>query len=268
MKNKRYYLTVILGLASLFMAAQTTNESLVVSVGGGPSAGGLYTNFAVAGEPFVASPVSGSVYSTDIGFIYRLGDIQATILNLTLYLEGLYSGGGIMNKARNAAGYQFAGSIADQITLELHNAGNYAITAYSAPNINLNTDGTVSHTVPANVAGSYYVAVKHRNSLETVSAAPVAITGGTVNYDFSDMAARAYGSNLKLLEPGVFGVFAGDVNNDGVVNATDLVLINTDAAAFTRGYLGPDVNGDGIVDALDFILTDNNAALFVQRIIP
>jgi hypothetical protein len=268
MKNKRIFLAVILGFALQSLIAQTTNESLVVSVGGGPSSGGVYTNFSVAGEPFVASPVSGAAYSTDIGFIYRLGDIQATILNLTLYLEGLYSGAGFMNKARNAAGFQFAGSIADQITLELHNAGNYAITAYAAPNINLNTDGTVSHTVPANVSGSYYVAVKHRNSVETVSAAPLSIAGGTVNYDFSDMAARAYGSNLKLLEPGIYGVFAGDVNNDGVVNLTDLMLINTDAATFARGYMNPDVNGDGIVDALDFILTDNNSAQFVQRIIP
>ena len=44
----------------------------------------------------------------------------------------------------------------------------------------------------------------------------------------------------------------GDVNDDGVVNAQDLVLVRNDFTASARAYnVFDDINGDGVVDIND-----------------
>jgi hypothetical protein len=250
------------------LAAQTLNQSVVLSSGGGFGAGDNYSNFAVLGETFVASPVAAATTSTSIGFIYRTADVQATLLNLTIFLEGLYAGGGFMNKAQNASGDQFNGTIADKISLELHNAISYATTVYTNNDVNLNTDGIASLSVPAGISGSYYVTVKHRNSIETVSAAPLTFSGSPLSYNFTLNEHQALGNNLKQLGEGVFGIFSGDTNGDGAVDALDLIDLENDAANFATGYLFTDLNGDGSVDALDMILADNNSAAFVSAVTP
>jgi hypothetical protein len=79
---------------------------------------------------------------------------------------------------------------------------------------------------------------------------------------------QAYGNNLKLLATGIYGLYAGDVNADGLINAADVNLISASATSFGLGYLTNDLNGDGIVDALDLIVADNNAANFRMKITP
>ena len=46
-------------------------------------------------------------------------------LNVKAFLEGLYAGAGLMNKAQNETGDQFTGTTADKVTVELHNATTY-----------------------------------------------------------------------------------------------------------------------------------------------
>ncbi len=186
-------------------------------------------------------------------------------LNLTAFLEGLYpeTGGVSMTKSRNANGEQFMGTTADLLTVELHDAASpYALAAgpYTA---NLNTDGSVSVTLPASFGASYYIVVKHRNSLQTWSAAPVSFASNTIAYNFSTAATAAYGNNLKQ-NGSLFLIYCGDVNQDGIVNSLDQAEIETAAVGFAMGYLTTDVNGDGVVDALDLVMTDNNAARFVS----
>lgn len=248
--------------------AQHNNQSVVVSAGGGFSSAGNYSHFAALGETFVASLVTGSDITTNIGFIYRTNDLQATLINLTFFLEGLYGGAGIMNKAQSAAGDQYSGTIADKFTFELHNALNYATTAFSNTNVDLNTNGTSSLSVPSNINGSYYITLKHRNSLEVISASPVTIAGTTINYNFSSSQSQAYGNRLKLLGEGVYGLYAGDVDGNGAINLSDITGINIAANVFAEGYIPSDVNGDGTVDALDLILADNNAALSISSSTP
>jgi hypothetical protein len=246
------------------ITAQPLNESTVFSSGGGASTGGIYSNFAVVGEVFVASPVSAASTSTNIGFIFRTNEMLATLVNLKVILEGLYSGSGLMNKARNESGDQYDGSVADKITLELHNAVNYATTTYTNNNIDLNTDGTATVSVPSAINGSFYVTVKHRNSIATVSNSPLIFSGGQIEYDFSSGIVQAFGNNLKDLGEGLFGMYAGDTNGDGIISALDLIEIGNQAANFSSGYINTDVNGDGVIDALDLIITDNNSSGFVS----
>ncbi len=189
------------------------------------------------------------------------------VLNLTLFLEGLYAGSGTMNQANSDTGPQFGPGIADQITVELHDPGNYSQIDYAAPNSNLNTNGSVSLLIPAGYNGSYYITVKHRNSIETTTANPVSFSGQVLNYSF-DQASKAYGNNLLLMIDGTYTIFGGDVNQDGVVDTADMTPVDNDASNFVSGYLPTDVNGDGTLDTADMTTVDNNGASFTGAVTP
>jgi hypothetical protein len=243
---------------SVFASGQTLSPTVI------STAGDFYTGTSAMlsitiGEPVVETYTSGSnVLSTG----FQQSDLTKQ-LQLTLNLEGLWNGTG-MNKAQGASGNQYPGNVADQINVELHHAANYNTIVYTVTAVNLTTSGQAAVNVPGTKSGSYYLAVKHRNSIETVSAVPVSFSGMSVNYNFSDNISKAYGNNLKLLLSGVYGIFTGDINGDGSVNALDLSGIGTDAGNFVSGYVNTDVNGDGVIDALDLIPADNNAAGFVS----
>jgi len=87
-------------------------------------------------------------------------------------------------------------------------------------------------------------------------------------YDFSTSASQAFGSNQKVLDTGVYGIFSGDVNNDSVIDFLDQVTVDNDVAIFAGGYILSDLNGDGVTDFLDQLIMDNNVALFVSSILP
>lgn len=190
-------------------------------------------------------------------------------LSLMVYLEGLFNTStGQMNKARNATGAQFEGVKADEIDLELRSANSPYSLVHSVSNLSLNMDGSITTTVPGNFSGSYYLALRQRNHLETWSANPLSFNTSTISYNFTDAASRAFGDNQKELLTNVFGLYAGEVTDDGAISNDDVDFITAQAAVFTRGYVPADVNGDGVVDALDLILIDNNAANSVSATRP
>jgi hypothetical protein len=189
------------------------------------------------------------------------------VLNLTAFLQGLYIGPGTMMQANDEFGPHFAPPTADQITVELHNAANYGTIVYSAPAVNLSTSGIASTIVPIAYNGSYYITIRHRNSIETTSANPVSFAGGSISYNFSTVASQAYGSNQMGIG-GTFMIYSGDVNQDGFVDTGDITPIDNDAANFAAGYLVTDVNGDGIADTADMTIVDNNAAAYVGAVTP
>jgi len=184
-------------------------------------------------------------------------------------LEGLYSGAGTMRQAWNATGPQYATGVADHITIELHDATNYQTVVWSLPDVPLSTTGAAEINIPAAHSGSYYITVRHRNSIETTSALPVSLAGSAINYSFSTPSA-AYGGNLKFVDEATdhYLIYGGDTNNDGVTDGLDLIGVENGATTFSTGYLPLDINGDGIVDALDLILAENNALNFVMIILP
>jgi len=201
-------------------------------------------------------------------FTGGLSSALAKTLNLKLYLEGLYAGGGIMYQAQGIAGNQFPGNTVDQITVELHDPIIYLNQVYSLNNVDLNTSGLASLTIPGTFNGSYYVTIKHRNSIATVTSNPVSFSSQTINYDFSNSDLQAFGSNLKSLAPGIFGIYGGDENGDGVVDIFDLSDVQNAAILFSSGYLNTDINGDGVVDIFDLSLVKNNSIIFVSSITP
>lgn len=114
---------------------------------------------------------------------------------------------------------------------------------------------------------TYYLTVNHRNSIETWSANPIMINSDTTVYDFTSSANQAYGDNMIPVS-GRYCIYGGDVNQNGVIDGSDLLMIVNDAASSVTGYVLTDVNGDGIVDGSDALVADNNAANFVTKITP
>jgi hypothetical protein len=188
-------------------------------------------------------------------------------INMNLFLEGLYNGAGTMRQAQGLLGNQFPGTVADKITIELHDPFNYLNVITSMPNIDLNTNGSASVPVPLTYSGSYYLTVKNRNAIETVSASPITLSTPTLNYNFSTGATQSFGSNVASVG-GVNVIYGGDANGDGAVDALDMTLVENDSNMFTSGYVLTDLNGDGVVDALDLTLAENNAINFVSSIHP
>ena len=193
--------------------------------------------------------------------------ITEKVLNLSLLLEGLYGANGIMNPAMNATTEQWGANIADHITVELHDAGNYATVVHTVTDVTLFTDGTASVTFPAAFNGSYYVTILHRNSIEITSKFPVSFSASVTDYSF-DLPDKAFGNNLKPLYDGNYAIFGGDVNQDGTVDIGDLTPVDNAQLNFTRGYVVTDINGDGTVDIADFSIIDNNMVNFIKSLIP
>jgi hypothetical protein len=188
-------------------------------------------------------------------------------LSMNILLEGLINGEGTMNKAKSGIGNQFPADIADKVAVSLHQSTSSYLEVVRFNDVNLQTNGNCTITVPGNYSGSYYIAIHHRNSIETWSAIPVQFSGSNINYNFSDNIYSAYGSNLKQ-QGAVFVIIAGDINQDGHVDGLDMATAASQASAFGNGYIAEDINGDGMIDALDMIVIDNNAAVFKSKIRP
>jgi hypothetical protein len=113
-------------------------------------------------------------------------------------------------------------------------------------------------------SGTYYIVVKHRNSIETWSktGGQPFTAGSTLNYDFTTAASQSYGSNLKLVGS-KYCIYSGDVNQDGAVDLNDISMIDNDVYNLVMGYVLTDLTGDNFVDASDMSIADNNGFNFV-----
>lgn len=117
--------------------------------------------------------------------------------------------------------------------------------------------------------GSYYLAVKHHNSLETWSkyANTFLVKGIPLNYDFTKDSSQAYGNNLKKVGTR-WCIYSGDVNQDRKVDLNDITLIKDDAYNYPSGYRTADLNGDNFIDLNDLVICDNNVFNNVTSITP
>jgi hypothetical protein len=87
-------------------------------------------------------------------------------------------------------------------------------------------------------------------------------------YDFTSASSQAFADNMKEVEPGVWALFSGDMNQDEFVDVFDFPQYDLDNASFASGYFATDLNGDGFVDVFDFPLFDANNSVFIMSIHP
>ena len=181
------------------------------------------------------------------------------VLNVKLYLQGLFNPlSGIMNKTQDQNGDHFSENTVDLITIETARP-TVPYLNVETHYLNLNVDGTVSDiAIPGQDTGSYYIVVKHRNHLETWSKYPVSFDTDTISYDFTVNGNKAYGNNQKMVSTGIYALLVGDVNQDGVVDLSDLVNMNADLTLGSVAYIVYDLNGDGVVDLSDLVIIDEN----------
>ena len=237
----------------------------------------VYVNPILASEP--GTPTLASTGTSDIGSsgitavylrqggpVLTVDGIRAGItwadvttppcvLSLTALIQARYNGSAM---------------VPDTVTVELHDSSSYALVDQDKELLSASGTGTFSFSSAVN-GSSYYIVVKHRNSIETWSAAVQSFSSYTLSYDFTTAAAKAYGNNL-VLQGGKYCIYSGDVNQDGYVTESDFTSVYNDnslgGAPPNNYHLQNDLNGDGRITGDDLSCIDNNSANGVSKKVP
>ena len=179
-------------------------------------------------------------------------------VSVTALLQGLYLGNGTLTAAPFNADGVSPTNIADTVTIEIHDAISGGLVL-SLPAI-LSTNGVANFSISNTFSGlSYYLVLKHRNSVATWSAAPVLFSALGTSYNFTTSDTQAYGSNL-LNNAGVYLIYSGDINQDGSIDFNDYPNLDISSSNGDLGYLPYDLNGDASVDFNDYPIIDVNSS--------
>jgi hypothetical protein len=207
---------------------------------------GTLNNFALQG--------SSSNWTSSDAFGFSC--IGVPTMELDVIQEGFYNTSDRLN-------------MRDTVTVYLHSSTSPYAKVDSARSVidSLTFKGTFSFRNSS--PGYFYFSVKHRNCIETWSSYDEYFTSWTpLLYSMTFGSYSAYGNNLKYLAQFRYGMYSGDVNQDGTVDATDVSTIDNDVSNFIIGYVVTDLTGDEFVDATDFAIADNNAGNFVSVVRP
>jgi len=174
-----------------------------------------------------------------------------TTINITVIPEGLLNTG--TNQLR----------MRDTVKAKLWDlTGSYIVDSATA--VIDSVTFLVSFTFKNAPTGEYYIAISHRNSIETWSktGGESYTHGAVMSYDFTSANTQAYGNNLKL-KGGRYCMYSGDVNASGVINSTDRTLIRSNVGQ--TGYIKYDLDGNGVVNSADRTIVRNNTGIARQR---
>ena len=175
-----------------------------------------------------------------------------TLYDIKLSPEGYYNG--------------VTQNMSDTVTVYLRNNLSPFAIADSATAVIDSITNNGSFVFKNITSGTYYIQTSHRNSLDTWSkSGGESITAGvTESYNFTSAGTQAYGNNLYL-KNGLYCLFGGDMNKDGLIELSDLLQIYNDGASFAIGYVNSDLTGDNLVDLSDLLIVYNNASNFVSK---
>ncbi len=157
---------------------------------------------------------------------------------LKVLIEGLYDG---MRMVPDTIKVELRNSVApyellDSIYVTIDSAGT-AICTFSGIELSRN----------------FYIAIKHRNSIETWSKYPMSFTQPIIEYDFTSDSTQAYGNNLTY-KAGKWCIYSGDVNQDGVIDSVDFHIVYNGNVLGLNGYYSEDVNYDEYVEVYDLVI--------------
>lgn len=180
------------------------------------------------------------------------GGSPTGFVNVKVIPQGFYNSGGYLNTR-------------DTIKVLLANAASPYEIVDSTYVILDSLTFTASAEFATAATGTYYLVIKHRNSIELWSAAGINfVKGETANYDFTSAASQAYGDNEIEVTTGVYAMLSGDCNQDGYVDPLDLSLVDQDSFNYVAGSaIQTDINGDQFVDPLDLSIVDQNSFNYI-----
>jgi hypothetical protein len=214
-----------------------------------------------------------SKYGCDSTYtLYLTVDPSSKTIQVKLFLEGLYIGGGLMRETNDFDPIneifppKWNTGIADTVTVVLYD-DTYTNLMAKYPGVYLHTDGNL--TIPGiapSLSNSYYITIFHRNSVPVTTATPRPCADCLISYDFTTASSQAYEIAGLGLEPqkslldGYYGMYSGELNQDTdyPIDGYDLSILLDDIVIGPYGYLVTDLNGDGSVDGFDLsIMIDN-----------
>jgi hypothetical protein len=196
---------------------------------------------------------------------------------LKAWLEGPYQEGGKMTTTLKTGGYipltspyhdgrtsaAIPDGVTDWISLALRTSGTGSDVCQRSFFIMndgslVDLDGTTTDLkMPGMLDGGYHLLIRHRNHLAVMSESVVSLNSEPASlYDFSSDLRQYLGRDAKLLETDVYGLYAGDANGSGTVDAGDRSV--TWNGRNQSGYLDTDCSLSGTVDASDRSITWNN----------
>ena len=206
----------------------------------------IFYSFAVS--QFADQNVAKNLIENSVRYLMRDLVPQTKTLNLTVMFEGF------LNPSTTNM---------DTITVEIRNSSApYSLveSIKTLPDINGNAlplFQTASENTP------YYIVIKHRNSIETWSSTTIQFTSGFAGYDFTTAQNKAYGNNLKFIN-GKWCIYSGDVNQDGIINTSDLNLVFNNNISGVIGYNLTDLNNDYLTEITDLMIAFSNSVSGVQ----
>ena len=227
---------------------------------------GYQFNSPIRSETFFVTSPPGSSDWVDfadegINFVLDIAPKTYLSLNAGVWLEGNYNG---------------LTMIPDTVTVIAHSQISPDV-AYDTARAVVGSGGIGTFNFcKLNNDSCYYYEIRQRNHIATWSHSLCEkIDECGKQYDFRNSVSQAFGNNMIFISPppgdgagGGFGIYGGDVNQDGIIDATDNSLIDNDVFNFATGYVNTDLTGDEIVDATDAAIADNNAASFISEIRP
>jgi hypothetical protein len=209
----------------------------------GPFAGPAMNTLLGANIP-LPQPYSGAPFSYS-GTEHPLSIPTGTVDWVLLQLRATYNGAAV---AQRAAFLKSDGTI-----LDTNGVANVSLT----------------ETLSSGYTISNYIIIKHRNHLAIMSASAQTLPNDASAYDFTTAQAKAYGTNpMAALTGSVFGMFAGDADQDGQITSSDFDVWLPNARSALNGYATTDIDLDSQVTSSDFDIWLPNARSAVSTQVP
>ncbi len=192
---------------------------------------------------------------------YKNGQMETTLNSAKLFPVVQPYNSAPWNLHNNVEITEIKSNYVDWIIVELRKELSQA--TYSKPAI-LTSEGKVLNPNGTNFSfenienDQYYISIFHRNHLNVISSEKVDIRKDEpLNYNFTDSSSKALGVNsLTDIGDGIFGMYAGDADANGVINNLDFG--NVANHILNKGYLNNDLDMNGIINVLDYNKINKN----------
>lgn len=152
-------------------------------------------------------------------------DLSETEINVQVYMEGFWNG---------------VSHVRTPISVELRTGAVLATSTFITEQpVMLDVTGNVTVTFSNLNPDDYWLVIRHGGHIPIASSSQITMgPGDTINYDFTDLASKAFGTNATKLSGSVFVVIAGDLNGDRNILINDVLLFAVpNVPAFNPGQV-------------------------------